>query len=102
MQFVNHFSGLLFPDPVSFEFKKTDDGKKIKLTFHPHIKMKDFIQEVINKSHREFNIPETKNIEVVEASKRETGAALDSEDETLLSVKYAYSYKYQAFYIRVN
>lgn len=102
MQSQEHFSELTFPNPVSFNFKKTDDGQTIKLTFYSHIKMKEFIQDVINKSYVGFNIPNTKKIEVIESKNREYGAPLDDEDETLLSVKYATNYKYQAFYIRVK
>jgi hypothetical protein len=97
MQNTNHYSMTLFPDPVSFQFKKIDDGQMIKLSFYAHIKMKEFIQEVIQKSYVAFNIPNTKNIEVIE-----NGEPLDINDETLISVKYANNYKYTAFHIRIN
>lgn len=102
MQAVNHFSEILFPEYVSFHFKKVDDGQTIKLTFYSHIKMKEFIQDVIEKSYMGFNIPNTKTIQVIDANNGENGMVLDSEDETLISVKYAHNYKYKAFYILVN
>jgi hypothetical protein len=102
MQSRNHFTTISFPNPVSFEFKKTDDGQKIKLTFDSHIKMKEFVNDVIEKSYVAFNIPTTKSIHVIENSaKGENGEPLDTDDETLLRVKYAYNYKQTAFYIHV-
>lgn len=103
MQSQNISSMFSFPETVSFEFKKTDDGQKIKLTFYSGIKMKDFIADVIQKSYVAFNIPTTKTIHVIENSKKgENGEPLDTNDETLLSVKYAYNYKQTVFYIRVT
>ena len=101
MQTQDNFSTLFFPDTVSFQFKKADDGQTIKLSFHSHIKMSEFIQDVIEKSYIAFNIPDTKKIEVIDSVKGEDGDPLESEDDTILSVKYANNYKNKAFYIRV-
>ena len=92
----------VFPEFVSFNFKKTDDGRHVKLSFQSHMKMNEFIRDVIEKSYVAFNIPHDKDIEVIETSlQNEMGETLDSNDLTLLRDKYADNYKYVAFYIRV-
>lgn len=102
MQTQNHFSRESFPEYVSFDFKNTDGGQTIKLTFYSHIKMKEFIQDVTEKTRIIFNIPTSRNIEVIDSENRENGIALDIEEQTLLSVKYSNNYKHKAFYIRVT
>lgn len=92
-----------FPEVVSFIFKKTDDGTDVKLSFHSHMKMDEFVRHVIEKSYLAFNIPHNKDIEVIETStQNEAGEALDPNDTIMLRDKYANNYKYVAFYIRVN
>lgn len=96
-----HSSLYRFPEIVSFTFKKVDDGSTIKLAFESHIKMHDFIEDVIAKSHFAFQIPENKNIEIVEAGpKKEQGDPLNATDNSLIRDKYAYNYKTVAFYVR--
>ena len=90
-----------FPEIVSFTFKNVNDGSTIKLAFHSHVKMCDFVEDIIAKSHIAFQIPENKNIEIVEAGeKKEHGDALNANDNTLIRDKYAYNYKNVAFYVR--
>lgn len=96
------FFNILFPSVITFEFTVAN-GSIVNLSFNSSMKICDFIKDVNEKAYISFNIPNSKNLDIVEINKNSAyGIPLDPNDETTLCEKYADNYKQISFFISFN